>query len=299
MSYLLIGNISALIGHDCVEPLVNARVRIYLPELSAQVIRPASKGIFNDMVPLSAKEVLMKADRLLAEATLDSKGNFSVSWKEIHLFTEELELDLCLDQLPGKNGATKPRNFHLSRLVLHWKRNTMGYVGAYAYVIPADIWQQIYANAGAWVITGLVKNHESGPGLPDLSVEAYNAINGQVIGHGFTNEVGRYYLYFSRQHLSSGNLQPISSERVNMGPDVYFKIYQKGQLIWEEDEKMANMPERKDVGHCAQLNIICKPSRVRKASGQIGNWLTEIITLTGTRKKKSDTFRLLTHPSLL
>lgn len=299
MSYLLIGNISALIGHDCVEPLVNARIRVYLPEANASAARSAAKGMFNDMMPLSAKDVLLKADRLLAEATLDGKGNFSLSWEEIHLFTEELELDLCLDQLPGKNGSTRPRNFHLSKLVLHWKRNKVGYVGAYAYVIPADIWQQIYANAGAWVITGLVKEQDNGQGIPGLTVEAYNALNGQPIGRAYTNEIGRYYLYFSRKDLSRGAFHSISEGSVNMGPDVYFKLYRKGQQVWEEDEKAAAMPERKDLGPCTQLNITCRPSRVRKASDQIGSWLSEIITLKGTRKKKSDAHRMLTHTSLL
>ena len=68
MSYLLIGNISALICNDCVEPLANARIRVYLPATQDPADPLAmGKGIFNDMKPLSAKEVLMKADRLLAE----------------------------------------------------------------------------------------------------------------------------------------------------------------------------------------------------------------------------------------
>lgn len=295
MSYLLIGNISALIGHDCVEPLVNARIRVYLPALSTPGNKPATKGMFNDMSALSAKEVLLKADRMIAEATLDSKGNFSLSWNEVHLFTEELELDLCLDQLPGKNGITRSRNFHLSTLVLHWKRNNLGYVGAYAYVIPADIWQQIYANAGAWVLTGLVRQEPGGVGKTGLLVEAYNAVSDEVIGKAYTNDVGRYYIYFSRQELTQSRMVTVRNGQVNMGPNVYFKIYKDGQLIWEEDKKAANSPERKDLSHCSQVNLVFKPSRVRKAS----DWLSDFMTLKGTRKKKSDTYRLLTYSSLL
>ncbi|SEW50840.1 hypothetical protein [Chitinophaga arvensicola] len=296
MSYLLIGNISALICNDCVEPLANARIRVYLP--AVQTSADPQHGIFNDMKPLSAREVLMKADRLLAEATLDEKGNFNLAWNEIHLITEALELDLCLDQLPGKNGSRQPRNFHLSKLVLHWKRSSDGYVGAYAYVIPAATWHNIYANAGAWVITGVVKQHMAGAGHPDLKVEAYNALTGQLIGHAHTNEVGRYTIHFSREHLSGGSLQTVLAGRHYLGPDVYFKVYRNEQLLWAEDEKMARLPERQDLRPCSNLNIVYKPSRVKRASSQIGNWFSDVITLTGPKKKKSDKFRLLTHSLL-
>lgn len=298
MSYLLIGNISALICNDCIEPLANARIRIYLPDTQYRT-EPQASGIFNDMKPLSAKEVLMKADRLLAETTLDEKGNFTIGWDEVHLFTEPLELDLCLDQLPGKNGTRQSRNFHLSKLVLHWKRNSDGYVGAYAYVIPAATWHNIYANAGAWVITGVVKPYYGAAGQPHLKVEAYNALTGRVIGRAKTDEVGRYFLHFSRQHLAIGNMQTIIPGRKNLGPDVYFKIYKNEQLLWAEDERMSQSRDRRDIAPCSNLNIIYKNSRVKRASSQIGSWFSEMITLTGQRKKKSDKYRLLTHYSLL
>ncbi len=296
MSYLLIGNISALICQDCVEPLVNARIRVYLPAVSTASEQPF--GIFNDMKPLSAREVLMKADRLLAEATLDDKGNFSLRWKEVHLFTEALELDLCLDQLPGKNGTQQSRNFHLSKLVLHWKRNSDGYVGAYAYVIPATTWHNIYANAGAWVITGVVKPHFAASGQPHLKVEAYNAVTGQLIGQAHTNEAGRYTLHFSRQHFSNGMMQSLIPGRRTPGPDVYFKIYRNNELLWAEDEKMSRLPGRQDLRPCSNVNIIYRSSRVKRASDQIGSWLSDVITLTGQKGKKSDKYRLLTHSLL-
>lgn len=296
MSYLLIGNISALICQDCVEPLVNARIRVYLPAVSTASEQPF--GIFNDMKPLSAREVLMKADRLLAEATLDDKGNFSLRWKEVHLFTEALELDLCLDELPGKNGSRQSRNFHLSKLVLHWKRNADGYVGAYAYVIPASIWHNIYANAGAWVITGVVKPHFAASGQPHLKVEAYNAATGQVIGQAHTNEAGRYTLHFSRQHFSNSRVQSLIPGRSAQGPDVYFKIYRNNELLWAEDEKMARLPGRQDLRPCSNVNIIYRSSRVKRASEQLGSWLSDVITLTGQKRKKSDKYRLLTHSLL-
>ena len=300
MSYLLIGNISALICNNCVEPLANARVRVYLPATEHPAdLQAMGKGIFNDMQPLSAREVLMKADRLLAEATLDKKGNFQASWEEEHLFTEALELDLCLDQLPGKNGSFQCRNFHLSKLVLHWKRNSNGYVGAYAYVIPAQTWHNIYTNAGAWVITGVVKPRLGAPGQPHLKVEAYNALTGKALGHAHTNEAGRYILHFSRQELSGGAMQTVTPGRRNLGPDVYFKIYRNGQLLLEEDEGMALCRDRRDLRPCSNVNIIYRHSMIKRASGHIGSWFSDMMTLTRSKQKKQDRYRLLTGYSLL
>lgn len=298
MSYLLIGNISALICNDCIEPLANARIRVYLPATHTPAT-PQPSGIFNDMQPLSAREVLMKADRLLAETTLDEKGGFSLSWNEVHLFTEALELDLCLDQLPGKNGNRHPRNYHLSRVVLPWKRNSTGYVGAYAYVIPAALWQNIYSGAGAWLITGVVKPYFSAPGQPHLKVEAYNALSGRLLGIAHTDESGRYFLHFSRDQVGTGRPQAIIPGRKNLGPDVYFKVYRNNHLLWAEDERMGLSRERRDIAPCSNINLIYRSSKVKRASDQIGNWFSEIITLKGTRKSKSDKFRLITQFSLL
>ncbi|WP_212004298.1 hypothetical protein [Chitinophaga sp. HK235] len=292
MSYLLIGNISALICDDCIEPLANARIRVYLPDTRY----PATcqpKGIFNDLQPLSAKDVLMKADRLLAETTLDDQGNFTLAWQEVHLFTEPLELDLCLDTLPGGNGSIQPRNFHLCSAVLHWKRGADGYIGAYAYVVPSAMWSKICGDAGAWVITGTIKRHRPVIQQPILRVEAYNAISGKMIGHAYTNEYGRYTLRFSRKDLYNGTLQPVKQGRCHMGPDVYFRIYQQDRLVLSENEEQAAAPERQDLAPCSCVNLRYRPSVVKWASGHIQGWINDVITLSGGRsKKKREQLRL-------
>lgn len=294
MSYLLIGNISALICDDCIEPLANARIRVYLPDTRYPADNPKlPKGIFHDLHPLSAKDVLMKADRLLGETSLDDHGNFSLSWDEVHLFTEPLELDLCLDTMPGKTGSQQPRNYHLSNVVLHWKRSSSCYIGAYAYVIPSAIWNGICEEAGSWVITGTVKQFRASGEQPSLKVEAYNAMSGKMIGHAFTNEFGRYTLRFSRRDLYNGTLQPIRQGRKNLGPDVYFRVYQNGQLVWSEDESSAQRQERRDLAPCSCLNIEYRPSVVRWASGHIQGWLNGVISLSaGKSKRKRELMRL-------
>ncbi|NSL86571.1 hypothetical protein ECE50_007005 [Chitinophaga sp. Mgbs1] len=293
MSYLLIGNISALICDDCIEPLANARIRVYLPDIRYPDQQNSwAKGIFNDLRPLTAKDVLMKADRLLAEAPLDEWGNFSLSWEEVHLFTEPLELDLCLDVMPGKTGSHQPRNYHLSNVVLHWKRSSNGYLGAYAYVVPSASWNTICRDAGSWVITGTVRHYQRKEGQLHLKVQAYNAISGKMIGEAYTNEFGRYTIRFSRKDLYSGHLQPVRQGRTNMGPDVYFRIYNDDRLILSENENNAAASERQDLPPCSCLNIEYKSSAVRRASAHINGWISDMISLTAGRRKKREQLRM-------
>ncbi|MCW3465600.1 hypothetical protein [Chitinophaga nivalis] len=288
MSYLLIGNISALICEDCIEPLANARIRVYLPDTSPQAAtRKTTKVTPDHMRPLFAQEVLMKAERLLVEGKLDDKGNFSLVWENNNTDTAALELDLCLDEMPGKNGNIQSRNYHLSLLQPHWKNNGNGYVGAYAYLIPADVWRKICGNAGAWVITGTVRHSLKPGGQSHLKVEAYNAISGKLIGQTITNESGKYTLHFSRRDLYKGTLEPMRPGKMNRGPDVYFKVYRNEQLLWSETEHDAAVPERQDLPPCSCLNIKYKSSVVKRAN----LWLNDMITLRGIRKKHRDQYR--------
>ncbi|SHL48577.1 hypothetical protein SAMN05444266_103483 [Chitinophaga jiangningensis] len=288
MSYLLIGNISALIGDDCIEPLVNARIRVYLPGVNQSGDHLSIvKGHFNNLRPLTAHEVLLKADRLLAEATLDHMGNFRMEWEEIHLFTEALELNLCLDEMPGKTGNLKSRNYRLSYLVPHWKKQNGQYLAAYAYLIPPDAWAEIYRNAGAWVITGVVKSQTGFSGEPHLKVTAYNAVTGKRIAETYTNEFGRYTMHFSRRDLYTGRLQLVRDGRSNQGPDIFFKIYRHDQLIWAEDESHAMASDRQDVAPCSHLDIIYKPGIFTRATRHISTWLHHVRSRVDTRKGRA------------
>ncbi|NIG56113.1 carboxypeptidase-like regulatory domain-containing protein [Chitinophaga sp. Cy-1792] len=299
MSYLLIGNISALICDDCIEPLANARIRIYLPENNPREEHlTVVKGIFNQLRPLSAREVLSKADRLLAETTLDERGNFRLRWEQAHLFTEALELDLCLDQMPGKTGNLQSRNYHLSFMVPHWKKHMAGYVAAYAYVIPEDIWAEIYRSAGAWVVAGTVR-HTTGVAQPGLRIAAFNALTGKKIAEVTSNPFGRYIMHFSRRDLYAGRLQLVKEGRRNMGPDIYFKIYKDEQLVWEEDEIHALAPDRQDIGPCARLDIVFKPGIIVRATRQIAIWLNAVKAFGEARKEKSKPLSATVHHKMV
>jgi hypothetical protein len=279
MCYLLIGNISALISDDCIEPLVNARLRVYLPDVSYPTGYP-KRNIFNGPGQLSSAEVAAKSDRLLAETTLDERGNFTLSWEQLHLFTEPLELDLCINRMPEQEQASGKgieRHFHLSTLVPHWKRSLQRYVAAYAYVIPAENWSQIRASYGTWVIAGTVRRIQLREGQSQLRVEVYNAIGHRLLASAGTDEKGRYQLRFGRRELTAGRLLLIRDYRHDTAPDVYFKVYRDNQLLWEEGAEVAGMPGRKSIAPCSVININMQQRPVAKkstgyVSGLLSSW---------------------------
>jgi hypothetical protein len=278
MCYLLIGNISALISDDCIEPLVNARLRVYLPEGNSPTGYP-KRNIFNGPGQLSSAQVAAKSDRLLAETTLDERGNFTLRWEQLHLFTEPLELDLCLNQMPEQQVSGKgiQSHYHLSTLVPHWKRSLQRYVAAFAYVIPAEDWSRIRASYGTWVIAGTVRRIHSKEGQLQLRVEAYNATSNRLLACTSTDQRGRYLLRFGRKELTSGKLMLIRDYRQSNAPDVYFKVYRDNRLLWEEEATVASMPGRKAIASCSVININMQQPPVLKkhtgyVSGLLSNW---------------------------
>lgn len=289
MSYMLIGNISAMICEECIEPLANARIRIYLPGEQYNTEQLA-RGIFKDLRQLSERDVDAKSERLLAESVLDERGNFSVTWEDLHLFTEPLEMDICLSSIQGRQHRQNVWvQYHLSTFVPHWKRNKDRHMGAFAYVVPSDKWNAIRGEFSAWVITGAVKDANSFLGIGTVRVEAYNAWNNRLLGWTSTNKNGRYKLYFSGKAVnSSKTLQKGREEGVTgQGPDVYFKVYAGNQLIWCENKDAALMPERRQLSPCSKLNILVRPETVKRQARLTG-WLNDLIHASKTQVNYKD-----------
>ncbi|WP_295123974.1 hypothetical protein [uncultured Chitinophaga sp.] len=278
MSYLLIGNISALICDECIEPLAHSTLRIYLP-VSPCNADDLKAGKFSHLRAVSDQDHSSKEERLLASAELDERGNFSLAWEEVHLFTEAVEVEIEMARVPGqRNPAGTVKRYHLSTCVPAWKRSKDKYVAAFAYVVPSEKWSQVRAQFGAGVITGSVRHHETYNPLPGVRVEAYNAVNDRIVGWGNTNDHGRYKLFFGINGTQAF-------------PDVYFKIYSHDQLIWSEDKHMAFQPERQEIAPCSRMNLFVKPaSEVEKTSRPISGWFNDLIHTTKTKKLYKDLY---------
>ncbi|MBW8687626.1 hypothetical protein [Chitinophaga rhizophila] len=272
MCYLLIGNISAFISDDCTEPLVNARLRVYLPDGRCPTGNDPKNYIYNGPGQLTSAQVEAKQERLLAETTLDERGNFTLTWEQLHLFTEPLELDISLHHMPEQAGIRGiVSNYHLSTVVPHWTRSGQRYVAAYAYVIPVECWSQIRANYGTWIIAGTVRRLQASEGQSQLRVEAYNVGNHRLLGCARTDDQGKYQLRFSKKELTS-KWSTVSEPGHENGPDIYFKVYRDKQLVWEEDPATAMMPGRRSVAPCTTININIRESAFRKTPGWLGSW---------------------------
>lgn len=292
MSYLLIGNISALICEDCTEPLAHARIRIYLPgeEYSTGELE---RGIFKDLRQLSKRDVDAKTDRLLVESVLDEHGNFSISWEGLHLFTEPLEIDICLNSVSGRHGRQSGwAQYHLSTFVPHWKRSKDKHIGAFAYVVPSEKWNAIRGDFSEWVITGAVKDIESLQGMAALRIEAYNAWNDRLLGWADTSESGRYKIYFSGKDVCGGKLQYLIREGSirNIGPDVYFRIFAGNRMIWGEDRDIAKQPERRQLAPCSKLNVFVTPQFAGKRQPRLNGWLNDLIHISRSQTHYKDRY---------
>lgn len=277
MSYLLIGNISALICEECIEPLANARIRIYLPGTPYEADELAA-GIFKDLRQLPERDVQAKEERLLAESRLDERGNFSIGWEDLHLFTEPLEMDICLNNVPGRDqGQQEWIQYHLSSFVPHWKRSRDKYLAAFAYVVPSEQWSAIRREFGAWAVAGTVRHFETHEALRGVRVEVYNAHTQKPLAIGFTGENGRYRLYFNR----------INGRQ---GPDVYFKVYGSHGLIWSENPDNALQPERQQIPHCTKINLAVVPSAGEKRTARLTGWISDFISSKSTKSNYKDRY---------
>lgn len=293
MSYLLIGNISALICDECIEPLSHARIRMYLPVSSCNTDE-LKAGMFSDLRLLTDNEFIAKQDRLLTSATLDERGNFSIHWEQLHLFTEPLELDIELAQVPGqRNGISSVKHYHLSTFIPHWKRSRGKYLAAFAYVVPSEKWGQIRAVYGAGVITGSVRHYETYTTLAGLRVEAYNALTDKLVGWGNTNEHGRYKLHFNVKEHNGAMLQVTANGMpvLQQSPDVYFKVYSKDHLVWSENKDMAFQPERQHIAPCSRMNLFIKPATEgKKTPRYISGWFNDLMHTNKTKKLYKDLY---------
>ncbi|RAJ06763.1 hypothetical protein LX64_01890 [Chitinophaga skermanii] len=281
MSYLLIGNLSALVCDDAIEHVSKATIRVYLP---ASRFHGDDKQDDNttDLHPITPTAYLQKKERLLAEGTVDETGHFSLAWEEIHLFTEPLEFDISLSQVPGKRAAQTAMHFQLGMFVPQWKREHGLYKAAFAYIIPSHQWSVIRGAFRSWVITGTVKHAQTISGIGNLRVEAYNAENDQLISWGTTNEKGKFKLYYNVSEEDS-SLQAVvhadDEEYYTAGPSIYFKIYRHNQLIWSEGKDVALLPERQQITPCSRMHLYIDPaaSSSNKPGGYEKGWLHNLM----------------------
>ncbi|MGX5819158.1 hypothetical protein ACWKWU_13225 [Chitinophaga lutea] len=290
MSYLLIGNISALISEDCIEPLQHARIRIYVPAGPFPPGHP-DHGMDEAIRLQSERDLSARADRLLADAALDAQGNFSASWDELHLFTEPLELDICLHSVPGQTGQPQsPRQFRLGMFMPQWKKQRDKYLGAFAYVIPPGQWAGVLREFGAWAVSGVVRSLRTREAMANIRVEAYNAANDRLLAQGATGPEGRYRLYFSRKDMHGSRLlQLLRDGHDSMdAPDVYFRLYSGGRLLRQETREAAQRPGRRRLPHCARINHFLLPPAPDQKTHRLTGWISDLIHPSRTKVMHRD-----------
>lgn len=292
MSYQLIGNISALICDDGIEPLAHATLKVYLPPIHAAQL-PAPHGIFREPQSLTATDVTAKADRLLAEVKLDMDGNFRLTWQEIHLFTEPLEIDICIEHIAGcRKDQVIPLHFHLGVFVPQWRRSKERYLSAFAYIIPSECWTSIRHQLQSWAITGVLRHYRNHNPIGRVLVQAYNARSGKKLGEAFANEQGRFRIRFAfePQHR---HLLLVRNGEIRTGPDVFFKVLTaEGFMLWSEDRNAGLRDDRVGVAACSKQDIFIKPSPVLKSMLPLSGW-RQLVQIARMRRRYFEQYSLV------
>lgn len=284
MSYQLIGNISALICDDGIEPLAHATLKVYLPPIHAAQLPPCH-GVFREPQALTETQVAAKADRLLASVELDLEGNFRLSWQEIHLFTEPLEIDICIEQVAGsRKGLSVSLHFNLGVFVPHWRRSKERYIAAFAYIIPSECWTSIRHRLQSWAITGVLRHYRNHSPIGRVLVQAFNARNGKKLGEAFANEQGRFRIRFAFEPPHR-HLLLVRNGEIRTGPDVFFKVLTiEGFLLWSEDRNEGLRDDRLGVPACSKQDIFIKPSPILKSMIPLSGW-RQLVQIARLRRK--------------
>ena len=159
MAYIFKGRLCGYICAECPEPLSAVTVRLYRSREGQNVTALAAANPKETFAPLTDQEAGAKT--LLAEATTDADGNFTIEIDDRRqgYGGEAFEIYLYCGTVPHRKPTPQPpqpRQFTLTTLQRGWRQTEGGFVAAWEYCIPQRLWCHIRALFGAWTICGRV-----------------------------------------------------------------------------------------------------------------------------------------------
>jgi hypothetical protein len=171
--YVLRGRLCGFICAECPEPLSAVSVRLYRSRTDQNVTALAVASPKETFRVLTDQEVNAKS--LLAEATTDAAGNFTIEIDERRqgYGGEAFEIDIYCGTVPHRKPTPQPpqpRQFTVTTLQPSWRQTEGGFVAAWDYCIPQRLWCFIRSLFGAWTICGRVTLCDTGSPIGGLRV---------------------------------------------------------------------------------------------------------------------------------
>ncbi|HJV72453.1 hypothetical protein [Ideonella sp.] len=262
MAYYLKGTLKGALCSDCIEPLEGLVLKAYAlaPGRDVAALAVARTKDTFEGVPDDERDA--KAARLLAEATIDAAGNYTLDFSRAKGYQgEAFELDLYCTTVPrrkSQEGLPPPMQFMLTVVQPQWRQLRDDRVAAWDYTIPYRTWCGIRGRFGAWVICGQVRHCETKAPIGGVRVRAFDVdwLQDDALGDGVTDGTG----HFRIDYLAADFKQTIFSPTINLewtgGPDLYFKVETlSGTPLLAEPPSRGRASDRENAGPCFCVDL--------------------------------------------
>lgn len=263
MDYLIHGNLSASLGHNFIEDLKWARVKIYQPANAENIGDEFTSKKKYPLLILDEKEVLRKKKNLIGNGLANTAGNYEVQLSESYQ-GGPIEIHMEFLRVPFQTSkADLAVQFVVTTLQPVWREKENGYSYDWNYCLPSTFWCDIRSRYDAWTIFGSVKssNNQRKP-LSGLKVSAldYDWVKDDDIGSAITNELGQFRIDFNSGDFKRTFLSPLVNIETPLtskpGPGVYFKVTSyNGNSIYDEKPSVGKLPGRRNIPNCFHIEL--------------------------------------------
>jgi hypothetical protein len=256
MAYVFKGRLCGYICAECPEPLSGLIVRLYRSRTGQNVTALAAANPKETFALVGDQEAAAKT--LLAEATIDAEGNFTIEIDERRqgYGGEAFEIDLYCGTVPHlKPGPTPPhpRQFTITTLQPAWRQTEGGFIAAWEYCIPQRLWCHIRALFGAWTICGRVTVCDTKAPVGGVRVRAFDVdwLQDDDLGSGVTDGTGRFRIDYTTADFQKTIFSPSINVELIGGPDLYFRVETLGGTpLLVEPRARGRQPDRENAGPC-------------------------------------------------
>lgn len=252
MKYTFRGQFSGALAPGITEPLAGVTIRLYKYRGTKYVSSLAVADPENSMMILPFAEIAAKEHSLIAEATADAEGKFTLVLGEVDKYHEEaFDIDLFFTTVPGckSQGPQRMLQISLATMKPRWQSTAEGLGAEWSYCLPATIWREIRAHFDAWIICGRVLEKETQTPLSGIRVYAFDAdwIQNDTLGDCLTDDEGQFRIDYALADFTRTPLSPLINAESG-GPDLFFRLEtESGVTLLSETKQEGNQPGRIDA----------------------------------------------------
>lgn len=259
--YLFKGRLCGLICKECSEPLAGAKLRLYRPSQTQDVVSLAVAHPKDTLALLEDTQLDEKSGRLIAEVELDADGRFEAALGGNDKYDGgAFEIDIYCGTVPRQpppRVPPKPRQFTLTTLQPQWRERGDSLIAAWDYCIPFRWWCWFRGLFGAWTICGRVTVCGKQIPVSGAKVSAFDAdwLADDALGSAITDGSGHFRIDYTASDFKRTPFSPFINIEWTGGPDLYFKIESAGTTLLAETQARARQPDRENAGPCFCVSL--------------------------------------------